>query len=208
VNIPYEVELSAAAALAPGEALARLGADGAGLSSVEAAKRLAVCGPNVLRSHGVSWVVVLVRQLRSYLLLLLSVAAVVSAVVGDGTEALIIGVIIALSVGLSFLNEFRSEKAVEALHAQIRHLATADRDGRSSEVDVTELVPGDVVHLRVGDVVQGVWRVAERGSLDLPAPGFDFRDLAPDRRREGARSSARRSAHPAARDARCDCRAR
>ena len=73
-------------------------ADGAGLSSVEAARRLAVYGPNVLRAHGVSLVAVLVRLLRSYLLLLLVGAAVVSAVLGDGTEALIIGVIIALSV--------------------------------------------------------------------------------------------------------------
>ena len=59
-----------------------------------------------------------------------ALAAVVSAVVGDGTEALIIGGIMAMSVGLSFLNEFRSEKAVEALHSQIRHLAFVDRDGQ------------------------------------------------------------------------------
>ena len=57
-------------------------------------------------------------------------AAVVSAVVGDRTEALIIVGIMAMSVGLSFFNEYRSEKAVEALHSQIRHLAFVDRDGR------------------------------------------------------------------------------
>jgi Mg2+-importing ATPase len=163
---PYRLELPAAAALSAAEALVRLDGDAGGLSSAEAARRLAVCGPNVLRSHGVSWMAVLVRQLRSYLLLLLLVAAVVSAVVGDGTEALIIGVIIALSVGLSFLNEFRSEQAVEALHAQIRHLATADRDGRSGELDVTELVPGDVVHLRVGDVVPADLRLLDARQLE------------------------------------------
>ena len=72
---------------------------------------------------------VLARQLRSYLLLLLLVAAVVSAVVGDLTEALIIGAIMAMSIGLSFFNEYRSEKAVEELHSEIRHLAAVDRDG-------------------------------------------------------------------------------
>ena len=77
---------------------------------------------------------VLVRQVRSYLLGLLLVAAVVSAVVGDRTEALIIGGIMAMSIGLSFLNEYRSEKAVEALHAQIRHLAFVERDGQPAEV--------------------------------------------------------------------------
>jgi Mg2+-importing ATPase len=163
---PFEVDLSVVAALSPQEALARLSADGDGLSSVEAGGRLTVCGPNVLRSHGVTLLAVLGRQLRSYLLLLLVVAALVSAVVGDRTEALIIAVIIALSVGLSFLNEFRSEKAVEALHAQIRHLATVDRDGHSTEVEVSELVPGDIVHLRVGDVVPADLRLLQAQELE------------------------------------------
>jgi magnesium-transporting ATPase (P-type) len=71
------------------EALRRLGSSELGLSSVEASRRLRVYGPNVLLSHGVSALSVLVRQLRSYLLLLLLVAAVVSALVGDLTESLI-----------------------------------------------------------------------------------------------------------------------
>jgi Mg2+-importing ATPase len=166
VDNTHRLELAAAASLSPADVLAKLGTDGSGLSSAEAAKRLAVCGPNVLRSHGVSALALLVRQLRSYLLLLLLVAAVVSAVIGDRTEALIIGVIIAMSVGLSFLNEFRSERAVEALHAQIRHLAIIDRDGRPSQLNVTELVPGDTVHLRVGDVVPADLRLLEARQLE------------------------------------------
>ncbi|MGD0273217.1 MAG: magnesium-translocating P-type ATPase [Gaiellaceae bacterium] len=166
MSSPYQLELAEAAALSPEKTLARLDSDKRGLSSSEAGKRLIVCGPNALRSHGVSALTVLVRQLQSYLLLLLLAAAVVSAVVGDRTEALIIGVIIAMSVGLSFLNEFRSEKAVEALHSQIRHLASADRDGRNSQVNVTDLVPGDVVHLRVGDVVPADLRLLETHELE------------------------------------------
>lgn len=123
-------------------------------------------GPNALLSHGVSAISVLVRQLRSYLLLLLLVAAVVSAVVGDGTEAAIIGGIMLMSVGLSFLNEYRSEKAVEALHSQIRHLAFVDRDGRPTEVSVNEIVPGDLVHLRVGDVVPADLRLIDVHELE------------------------------------------
>jgi Mg2+-importing ATPase len=195
VTVPYQLELSAAAALAPAEVLARLGADGAGLASAEATRRLAVCGPNVLRSHGVSVGAVLVRQLRSYLLLLLVVAAVVSAVVGDRTEALIIGLIMALSAGLSFLNEFRSEKAVEALHAQIRHLATVDRDGGSSEVEVSELVPGDVVHLRVGAVVPADLRLLEARELECDESVLTGESqAAQDGRGAASRSVAARSA--------------
>ena len=84
---------------------------------------------------------------------LLLAAALTSAFVGERTDALIIFLITGLSVGLGFLNEYRSEQAVEALHSQLRHTALALRDGRQLPVDVTELVPGDVVRLAVGDVV-------------------------------------------------------
>jgi Mg2+-importing ATPase len=163
---PPQLELAAAAALTSADALSELGSSEAGLSRVEAQRRLAVYGPNVLLSHGVSALSVLVRQLRSYLLLLLLVAAVVSAVVGDRTEALIIGGIMLMSVGLSFLNEYRSEKAVEALHSQIRHLAFVDRDGQPTEINVTEIVPGDLVHLRVGDVIPADLRLIEAHELE------------------------------------------
>ena len=62
------------------------------------------------------------------------------------------------------MNEYRSEKAVEALHSQIRHLAFVDRDGATEQVDVTELVPGDVVQLAVGDVVPADLRLLEATS--------------------------------------------
>jgi P-type Mg2+ transporter len=148
------------------DALSELGSSALGLSSVEAGRRLSVYGPNAVLSHGVSALSVLVRQLRSYLLLLLFVAAVVSAVVGDRTEAAIIGGIMLMSVGLSFLNEYRSEKAVEALHSQIRHLAFVDRDGQPTEVSVSEIVPGDLVHLRVGDVVPADLRLIDVHDLE------------------------------------------
>ncbi len=163
---PQQLDLAVAAGLPVAQVLSELGSSDGGLSSVEGGRRLAVYGPNVLLSHGVSALSVLVRQLRSYLLLLLLFAAVVSAVVGDRTEALIIVGIMAMSVGLSFFNEYRSEKAVEALHSQIRHLAFVDRDGQPVEVAVTEIVPGDVVHLRVGDVVPADLRLLEVHGLE------------------------------------------
>ena len=161
-----ELELASTAAMPVVDVLARLGAVEAGLSSDEASRRLVLYGPNVLRARGVSALSVLVRQLRSYLLGLLLFAAVVSAVVGDRTEALIIGGIMAMSIGLSFFNEYRSEKAVEALHSQIRHLAFVERDGQPVEVNVTEIVPGDVVHLRVGDVVPADLRLLAAHELE------------------------------------------
>ncbi|MGZ4426227.1 MAG: magnesium-translocating P-type ATPase [Gaiellaceae bacterium] len=163
---PQELELSATATLPVADVLRRVGSSDVGLSSAEAGRRLGIYGPNVLAAHGVSAWAVLARQLRSYLLLLLFVAAVVSAVVGDLTEALIIGAIMAMSIGLSFFNEYRSEQAVEELHSEIKHLAAVDRDGAPAEIAVTQLVPGDVVHLRVGDVIPADLRLLEVHELE------------------------------------------
>jgi len=92
---------------------------------------------------------VLLRQIRNPILILLLGAALVSGLTGGGTNAPIIAVIVALSVSLGFFNEYRAEVAMAALRAQIRQEAEVRRDGRTSRVAVTDLVPGDVVSLRL-----------------------------------------------------------
>ncbi len=69
------------------------------------------------------------HQLRSPLLALLAVAAIASYFVGERSDAVIIGIILALSVGMGFVNEYRAERAAEALHSQIKHRAVVLRDG-------------------------------------------------------------------------------
>ena len=155
-----------AAALPADEVLTLVKSTAAGLSQEEAGVRLARIGANALRSHGARPFGVLVRQLRNPLLILLVTAAVASFAVGERTSALIILLIIFLSVGLGFFNEYRSELAVEALHSQLRHTALAVRDGEPIAVDVTELVPGDVVRLSVGDVVPGDVRLLHIEGLE------------------------------------------
>ena len=127
---------------------------------------MARIGPNALRSHGAQPLAVLMRQLRNPMLVLLVAAALTSFVVGERASALIILAIICMSVGLGFFNEYRSELAVEALHSQLRHAALAVRDGRPSAVDVTELVPGDIVRLGVGDVVPADLRLVGAEGLE------------------------------------------
>jgi Mg2+-importing ATPase len=78
--------------------------------------------------------------------MLLLVTALVSFVVGERTDAVIIGLILAASVGLGFVNEYRAERTAEALHSAVRHVVVV-RGGTPRLVDVTELVPGDVVRL-------------------------------------------------------------
>ena len=146
VTSPGSLELSVAdaAALSPAAVSERLAVGPDGLSSEEVARRRAAIGPNVIAVHRVRPWEVLQRQLRSALLLLLVVTAAVSFVVGDRTDAVIIGVILVASVGLGFVNEYRAELAAQALHTQIRHDVVVRRDGRSQTVDVKDLVPGDL----------------------------------------------------------------
>jgi Mg2+-importing ATPase len=158
--------LAAAAALPVEAALAALGSSGGGLASAEARERLEAVGPNALRSHGARPLSVLVRQLRNPLLVLLLGAALTSVFVGERVDALIVFAISGLSIGLGFVNEYRSERAVEELHSQLRHTALALRDGAAGRVDVTELVPGDVVRLGVGDVVPADLRLLEASGLE------------------------------------------
>jgi Mg2+-importing ATPase len=137
-----------------------------GLSSDEVARRQARYGPNAVASHRARLWPVLWHQLRSPLLGLLMAAAVASYVVGERSDAVIIGVIIAVSVGLGFLNEYRAEKAAEALHSQIHHQTVVTRDARPATVDVTTLVPGDLLELRLGDIVPADIRLLEITGLE------------------------------------------
>lgn len=155
-----------AAALEPADVLARLATTGDGLSAAEVDRRLAEVGPNALRTHGARPWRVLASQFRSPMLLLLLVTASVSFFVGDRNDAVVIGAIVALSVGLGFVNEYRAERAVELLHENVRHTAVVRRDGPWAEVDMTQLVPGDVVRLSLGHAVPADVRLLQVAGLE------------------------------------------
>ncbi|MFJ6262823.1 magnesium-translocating P-type ATPase [Rhodococcus erythropolis] len=162
------------------EVLALLDTTSAGLTSAEASRRLAEYGPNAVRSHRVSAAAVLARQLKSAILALLAVTAVISFFLGDRNDAVIIGIILTASIGLGFTNEYRAERASAALHSQVRHTALTLRDGSATEVDVADLIPGDILRLTLGSVVPADLRLIAVNGLEcdesmlsgesLPAP--------------------------------------
>ncbi|HUJ07882.1 MAG TPA: magnesium-translocating P-type ATPase [Streptosporangiaceae bacterium] len=160
------IDLAAASAMDASQVLGALGSSPDGLSAAEAAARLVRYGQNAVVSHRARPWPVLWHQLKSPLLGLLAVAAIASYFVGERSDAVIIGVILALSVGMGFGNEYRAERAAEALHSQIKHRALVLRDGAPLSVDVTELVPGDLVELQLGDVVPADLRL-------LAGPGLE-----------------------------------
>src|SRR6476620_4144002 len=155
-----------AATAAVEEVLARLDSSTDGLSSTEAAARLQRYGPNALRTHRVNALAALGRQLRSAVLGLLAATAVVSYFLGATTQAIIIGVILAASIGLGFVNEYRAERASAALHSGVHHTAVVRRDGHFSRVDVTVLVPGDVIRLALGEVIPADVRLIDVNGLE------------------------------------------
>jgi Mg2+-importing ATPase len=137
-----------------------------GLTSVEAAARLVRDGPNALRTHRVSAITVLGRQLRSALLGLLAATAALSFFLGDSTQASIIGAILVASITLGFVNEYRAERATAALHSGVHHTALVRRDRRFVEVDVVDLVLGDVIRLTLGEAVPADIRLIDATGLE------------------------------------------
>lgn len=161
-----DLTAEAVACTPAGDLLARLDTSAEGLATAEAAARLTRYGPNSLRTHRVSAWGVLRRQLNNAVLALLAVTAVVSFFLGDNTQAIIIGVILAVSIGLGFVNEYRAERASAALHSRVRHYAVVRRDGRTAKVDVNQLVPGDVIELTLGELVPADVRLLSVNTLE------------------------------------------
>lgn len=153
------------AARTAAESLALLGSRATGLTGAEVETRGAESGPNSIPPHRANALAVLGRQFRNTVLLLLLGTAVVAAAVGDVTDAVIIGVILAASVGLGFANEYAAERATARLQDSLTQSAVVRRDGAVVSIPVTELVPGDIVHLSLGCRVPADLRLLTTSAL-------------------------------------------
>jgi Mg2+-importing ATPase len=148
------------------DALAQLGSGPGGLAAAEVAARQAEYGRNTLvAARRTDALALLARQFASPIVLILVVATVLSGVLGDVTDALIILAIVGLSGLLGFWQERGANRAVAALLAVVRVKSALLRDGHQVEVPLEEVVPGDVVLLNAGQVVPGDCRVIESRTL-------------------------------------------
>jgi calcium-translocating P-type ATPase len=138
-----------------------------GLSSHEAARRLAQYGPNALRRRGgTRWPRELARQLTHPLALLLWLAAGLSFAVGSGTVAIAVLLVIVLNATFAFVQELQAERAVEALAKYMPQRVTALRDGTPETVGAAELVPGDIVLVEEGERIAADMRLLS-GALEV-----------------------------------------
>lgn len=126
-----------------------------GISEEEALKKLEEYGPNELKDlHKVSPLQILLRQIKkNYILYLLLAASVISFFVGKGVTAYTILFVAFLVVSISFIQEFRAEKAIAALKKMIMPVSIVIRGGKEKEIPSENLVPGDVLVLRSGERV-------------------------------------------------------
>lgn len=156
-------------ARSPGEVVAELESNlEEGLTQREAEARLDQYGPNTLaQGRIVRWYEVLGRQFMDALIGILVVAGIISIFVGEVSDAITIFAIIVLNGILGFVQEWRAEKALEALKEMLSPHTKVIRDGAPHDIDASELVPGDVVRLDTGDRVPGDARLIESVNLTI-----------------------------------------
>jgi len=144
-----------------------------GLTGEEAERRLAQFGPNELveKEKTRPWMIFL-AQFKNFLIIILLVAAAVSGVLaltgeGDIWDPILIVIIVLFAAGLGFVQEYRSEKAMEALKQMTAPTATVIRDGEEEEISARDLVPGDIILLQTGDRIPADSRLTEAVNLKI-----------------------------------------
>jgi Mg2+-importing ATPase len=139
-----------------------------GLTSAQAAERLAEYGPNEpVPVRRLSAVVQLFHLFANPLVAILLVASAISAALGQRTDALIIITIVLLGIAINFWQTYRSQQAADRLRASVAPTATVERDGAWQEIPLRAVVPGDLVRLSAGDLVPADARLIETRDLSV-----------------------------------------
>ena len=149
------------------EAVERINSDlQNGLTAAEAARRLAEYGPNDLveRGNKSPWAILL-EQFTGIMVVILMISAVVSVVLGETFDALVIMIIVVLNAILGFTQEYQAEQAMAALKRMAVPHVRVRRDGHLQEVTARELVPGDIIQLETGNTIPADARLLETANL-------------------------------------------
>ena len=150
------------------EAQRRTGTPAEGLTAEEAARRLEEHGPNRIgEKEEVHWWSVLFHQVRSPLVYVLLGALAVTLLIRSFGDAIVIGAVLLINTVVGFLQEFRAERSVQALLQLVARKAVVLRGGRRHRIPAEEVVPGDIVLLRGGDVIPADVRWLQARSLQV-----------------------------------------
>ena len=139
-----------------------------GLSEKEAKKRLEQYGPNeLIVAKKISPLKILLGQFKDVLVIILLIATVVSMLIGEILDATVIMAIVFACVILGFTQEYRAEKALEALKKLAAPTAKVMRNGRILEIPAREVVPGDIILIEAGDRIPADARIIEAVDLQV-----------------------------------------
>ncbi len=150
----HEQKLMELCTLPAEEALQRLGVTENGLSDEQVETAREEYGSNILSHRKEAGIVMeLLQRCRNPLVIQLLVICVVSLLMGDVRAATVVGAMVLLSVGLAYVQEHRSSKAVEKLNAMVQTDSLVMRDGKECDIPIAEIVPGEIVILQAGALI-------------------------------------------------------
>jgi H+-transporting ATPase len=149
------------------ELYAALSSSPQGLSSDEAQNRLAQFGPNALKEEKVNPILKFLSYFWGPIPWMIEIAAILSAVVQHWDDLIIILVLLLFNALVGFWQEYKAANALEALKKQLALKARALRDGKWQEIPAEELVPGDIIRLRLGDIIPADVKLFEGDFLSV-----------------------------------------
>ncbi len=159
-----------------------------GLTSAEAARRLAEDGPNIVAGKPpVTATAVLASQFGSLVVWFLIAAAGISALIGELLDALAIAAIVVLNAVIGFVQEYRAERAIEALRAMTAPKARVRRDGQQSSIDARDVVRGDLLVIEAGEVVAADGVLLEAHGLSVNEAVLTGESIPVEKRVDGER---------------------
>jgi P-type Ca2+ transporter type 2C len=167
------------------EALQLTGSNPKGLTVSEAQERLVKYGPNVLqeKKKKPAWLMLL-AQFKDVMILMLIAAATISGLVGELSDTVVILIIVLLNAVVGFIQEYRAEKAMEALKKMSAPTAVVLRSGATVQIPAAALVPGDIVALEAGAMVPADLRLLESFSLKIEEASLTGESLAVEKQVE------------------------
>jgi Ca2+-transporting ATPase len=159
-----------------------LGTNQQGLSAADADKKLLEVGPNELKEGKKKSIAgMLLSQFKDVMILILLGAAIISGIIGEPTDTIVILVIVLLNAVVGFFQEYRAEKAMQALKQMAVTQARVMRNGIITWLPATVLVPGDVVLLEAGNAVPADVRIIESINLKIEEAALTGESQATDK---------------------------
>ncbi len=161
------MDIERAKTLSNDEVLTRLGASESGLSDEEAARRLAQYGSNALVEHRVSPFIKFLSYFWGPIPWMIEIAAILSAIVQHWADFSIIVVLLMVNAVIGFWEEYKADNSIQLLKQKLALMARVCRNGQWVTIPAAQLVPGDLVRIRLGDIIPADLKLLKGDYLEV-----------------------------------------